>query len=86
MAGFAFISPWIVGFLIFTVASMIPMIPGVYLFTALIAMATMQEKGYSPELMATMVSNGLKGCAIVAALGVGLAVPGLLFYRTKPVL
>ncbi len=70
---------------VFTVAAMIPMIPGVYLFTALIALATIQEHGFTPELWATAVSSGLKGVFIVSALAVGLAVPGLLLYRTRPV-
>jgi uncharacterized membrane protein YjjB (DUF3815 family) len=69
----------------FTVASMIPMVPGVSFFTALLAFMQIHQKGYSPELMATAVSSGLKAFLIIAALAVGLALPGLLFYRGKPV-
>lgn len=69
----------------FTVAAMIPMIPGVPLFTAVVAVYTIQAKGYTPELMATAVSAGLKGAVLTAALAVGLAVPGLLLYRTRPI-
>lgn len=70
---------------VFTVAAMIPMIPGVPLFTALIALAQIQRTGLTNELLAAVVKNGLQAGFIVAALAVGLAVPGLLFYRRKPV-
>ena len=70
---------------VFTVAAMIPMIPGVPLFTTLIAIAQIQQKGLSNELLSTVITQGLKAGFIVAALAVGLAVPGLLFYRRKPV-
>ncbi len=70
---------------VFTVAAMIPMIPGVPLFTTLIAIAQIQQKGLSNELLSTAITQGLRATFIVAALAVGLAVPGLLFYRRKPV-
>ena len=70
---------------VFTVAAMIPMIPGVPIFKALIAVATMQEKGATDELMATALQSGLTAGFVVAALAIGLAVPGLLFYRRRPV-
>ena len=70
---------------VFTVAAMIPMIPGVPIFKALIAVATMQEKGATDELMATALQSGLTAAFVVAALAIGLAVPGLLFYRRRPV-
>lgn len=70
---------------VFTVAAMIPMIPGVPIFKALLAVATMQEKGVTNELMATAIQSGLTAAFVVAALAIGLAVPGLLFYRRRPV-
>jgi uncharacterized membrane protein YjjB (DUF3815 family) len=70
---------------VFTVAAMIPMIPGVPFFTALLAVAEIQRHGMTPELLSTAVTSGLRATFIVAALAVGLAVPGLLFYRRKPV-
>jgi uncharacterized membrane protein YjjB (DUF3815 family) len=70
---------------VFTVAAMIPMIPGVPFFTALIAVVEIQRRGLTPELLNTAVSSGLRAAFIVAALAVGLALPGLLFYRRKPV-
>jgi uncharacterized membrane protein YjjB (DUF3815 family) len=70
---------------VMTVAAMIPMIPGVPLFTTLIALAQIQRGGSSPELLATVFSQGIKSAIIVAALAVGLALPGMLFYRRRPV-
>jgi uncharacterized membrane protein YjjB (DUF3815 family) len=70
---------------VFTVAAMIPMIPGVPFFTALIAIMQIQRTAMTPELLATAVNSGLRASMIVAALAVGLALPGLLFYRKKPV-
>jgi uncharacterized membrane protein YjjB (DUF3815 family) len=70
---------------VFTVAAMIPLVPGVPLFTALIALVQIHRKGYSTELMATMVSSGLRAAFIISAIAIGLAIPGLLFYRRRPV-
>jgi uncharacterized membrane protein YjjB (DUF3815 family) len=70
---------------VFTVAAMIPMIPGVSFFTALLAVVEIQRHGLTPELLNTAITSGLRATFIVAALAVGLAVPGLLFYRRKPV-
>ena len=70
---------------VFTVAAMIPMIPGVSFFTALLAVVEIQRRGMTPELLSTAVTSGLRATFIVAALAIGLAVPGLLFYRRRPV-
>ena len=70
---------------VFTVAAMIPMIPGVPFFTALIAIMEIQRKAMTPELLATAINSGLRTAMIVAALAVGLALPGLLVYRKRPV-
>ena len=70
---------------VFTVAAMIPMIPGVPLFKTLIAIAQIQQWGLSDALLSTAITQGLQALFIVAALAVGLAVPGLLFYRRRPV-
>ncbi|MBK9989427.1 MAG: threonine/serine exporter family protein [Verrucomicrobia bacterium] len=70
---------------VFTVAAMIPMIPGVPFFTALLAVVEIQRRGLTPELLNTAITSGLRAMFIVAALAVGLALPGLLFYRRKPV-
>ena len=70
---------------VFTVAAMIPMVPGVYAFTALLALIEIDRHGFTIDLMRTAVDNGLKALFIVTALAVGLAMPGLLYYRRRPV-
>lgn len=70
---------------VFTVASMIPMVPGVAAYTALLAVVQMNQKGYNDALLKTAVQSGLQTCFIVSALAVGLAMPGLLLYRRRPV-
>ncbi len=70
---------------VFTVAALIPMVPGVFAYRAMIAMVEINHLGFTPELLVTLLENFLKAMFIIAGLAVGLAVPGLLFYRRKPV-
>lgn len=70
---------------VFTVAAMIPMVPGVFAFKAMIAIVEINHQGYNPQLLAALMDNGVKAVFIVAALAIGLAMPGLLFYRRRPV-
>ncbi|WP_167494708.1 MULTISPECIES: threonine/serine exporter family protein [Vibrio] len=70
---------------VFTVAALIPMVPGVFAFKAMIAMVEINNLGYTPELLATLMENFLKAMFIIAGLAIGLAMPGLLFYRRRPI-
>lgn len=70
---------------VFTVAALIPMVPGVFAFKAMIAIVEINRRGFSLELWGLMIDNVLKAIFIVAALAIGLAMPGLLFYRRRPV-
>ncbi|OEE60481.1 hypothetical protein A1OO_22315 [Enterovibrio norvegicus FF-33] len=70
---------------VFTVAAIIPMVPGVFAFKAMIALVEINSLGYSEALWATMMNNAIKSLFIIAALAIGLAMPGLLFYRRKSV-
>lgn len=58
---------------------------GRFAYKAMIAMVEINHLGYSPELIATCMENFLKAMFIIAGLAVGLAVPGLLFYRRRPI-
>lgn len=71
---------------VFTVAALIPMVPGVFAFKAMIAIVEINHRGFSLELWGLMIDNLLKAMFIVAALAIGLAMPGLLFYRRRPVI
>jgi uncharacterized membrane protein YjjB (DUF3815 family) len=70
---------------VFTVAAMIPMVPGVYAFNAMIAMVEINQAGYTHELFASLIENFLTAMFIIAGLSVGLAMPGLLIYRRRPI-
>ncbi|MBE1276377.1 threonine/serine exporter family protein [Enterovibrio baiacu] len=70
---------------VFTVAAIIPMVPGVFAFKAMIALVEINSLGFNDELWATMMNNGIKALFMIAALAIGLAMPGLLFYRRKSV-
>jgi uncharacterized membrane protein YjjB (DUF3815 family) len=70
---------------VFTVAAVIPMIPGVPLFTTLITIQQIYQRGTSQELLTQAVNSGLRATFIIAALAVGLAMPGLVLFRRRPV-
>ena len=70
---------------VFTVAALIPMIPVVFAFKAMIALVEINHLGYTPELISIMLENFLKAMFIIAGLAIGLALPGLLFYRRRSV-
>ncbi|RRJ98049.1 hypothetical protein Ga0100231_006485 [Opitutaceae bacterium TAV4] len=70
---------------VFTVAAIIPMIPGVPAYTTLLAIVEINRNGFTQELWQTALTNGLQTLFLVGALAVGLAMPGLLLYRRKPV-
>lgn len=70
---------------VFTVAAMIPMVPGVPFFTALLAVIEINRSGMTQPLLQTAIEQGLRAFFIIGALAIGLAIPGLLFYRRRPV-
>ncbi|MFD0966771.1 threonine/serine exporter family protein [Seminibacterium arietis] len=70
---------------VFTVAAVIPMIPGVYAYKAMIAIVQINHYGPSEQLFSQMIDYFIKTGFILSALVFGLALPGLLFYRQRPV-
>ena len=70
---------------VFTVAAVIPMIPGKFAFTAMLAMCEINRAGMTDAMLGTMVSSLFKVIFITGALAAGLAMPGLLLYRRSPV-
>jgi uncharacterized membrane protein YjjB (DUF3815 family) len=70
---------------VFTIAALIPMVPGVFAFKAMIALVEINHLGYTPELVTAMAENFLKAMFIISGLAIGLAMPGLLFYRRRPI-
>ena len=70
---------------VFTVASIIPMIPGKYAFNTIIAVLSMNSQGVSQHLINAALDNGLKTLFILMALSFGLAIPPLIIYRNRPI-
>ena len=61
------------------------MIPGVHAYKAMIAIVQIHHYGFSDELFTQMLNSFINTTFILGALVFGLALPGLLFYRGKPV-
>ena len=70
---------------VFTVAGIIPMIPGSFAFTTIIGIVQFHSTGYTPELMSIVTENGLKTLFILVALSFGLALPSILVYRGRSI-
>ena len=70
---------------VFTVAAVIPMFPGIPAYKAMLALVLIEKEGYSPERFAVMVDQFVQTGFLLSALVFGLALPGLLFYRQRPV-
>ncbi len=72
---------------VYTVASIIPMIPGTFAFSAMISLVDMNSHGVTPELIELFLYNGLKAIAILGAITLGLALPSLYFMRfNRPII
>ena len=70
---------------VFTVASVIPMIPGSFAFTTMVGIVELHSGGYSLELMQLVIENGLRALFIIGALSFGLSLPSILIYRGRPI-
>lgn len=68
---------------IFSVPAMIPMVPGVFVYRAMIALVEISHRGYSQGIWALFIENFLRGVSIIAALALGLSIPSLLFQRRQ---
>lgn len=66
-----------------SVAAVIPMFPGVSAYTAMIALIEIIDTGYTPELMAKLVTHFLHASSIVCALSLGLTLPSIWMYRKR---
>ncbi|WP_418184983.1 threonine/serine exporter family protein [Aliarcobacter vitoriensis] len=72
---------------VYTVASIIPILPGTFAFSAMINLIDINRFGASIELIELFVHNGLKAIAILIAITFGLVLPSLYFLRlNRPVI
>ncbi len=67
-----------------TVAAIIPMVPGVYAYKAMISLVELSHLGYSSDLMDIFVTYSLRAAFITGALSIGLSIPGIWLYRRHP--
>lgn len=71
---------------VYSVSSIIPMIPGTYAFAAMISLVDMNTHGVSPELIEIFLQNALKSLSILGAITFGLALTSLYYIRlNRPV-
>jgi len=71
---------------VFTVASIVPIIPGKYAYLTLLSIIKMQDvTEKKAPLIESFFENGIVTTLVLLAIGMGIAMPALLFYRTRPV-
>lgn len=71
---------------VFTVASIIPLIPGMDAYNALISMMSIIDGGDTDFMVANLsilFQRGLRCGAIMLAIALGIAVPPLFFYKYR---
>ena len=66
---------------VYTVASIIPILPGTYAFGAMTTLIDINRFGASIELIESFTHNGLKAIAVLIAITFGLVLPSLYFLR-----
>ena len=65
----------------YTIASIIPLLPGTYAFAAIIDLISMNAHGVTIELITTFFDNSLKTIIVLGGIGFGLALPSLYYIR-----
>lgn len=67
------------------VPSVICLMPGIVAYKAMVSMVQIGYFGFSMGLFVQMMSYFFEAIFITSALVLGLSVPGILFYRKKPI-
>lgn len=72
---------------VYTIASIIPLLPGTYAFAAIINLISMNAHGVTPDLISMFIDNSLKTIIVLGGIGFGLALPTLYFVRyNRPII
>ncbi|WP_037940686.1 threonine/serine exporter family protein [Sulfurospirillum arcachonense] len=72
---------------VYTVASIIPMIPGTYAYEMMISLIAMNNNGVTDMLLQNFIQNGLHAISILFAIAFGLVLPSLYYTkRQQPIL
>lgn len=67
------------------VPSLICMMPGIAAYKAMVSMVQIGYFGFSMELFIVMMHHFFEAIFVISALVLGLSIPGILFYRKKPI-
>lgn len=71
---------------VFTVASIIPIIPGKYAYSTLLQIMYLHNSEDNNIIFIEhFFENGMTTLAVMLAMGLGIAFPPLFFYRNRPV-
>lgn len=71
---------------IFTVSGVIPMVPGQFAYGAMISLIQFADSGPTADTVMLLEANfnAIKTMLILGAIAFGIAAPGLLFQRNRP--
>ncbi len=67
------------------IPSLICMMPGIAAYKAMVSMVQIGYFGFSMPLFVQMMQYFFDAIFIISALVLGLSIPGILFYRRKPI-
>lgn len=67
------------------VPSVICLMPGIVAYKAMVSMVQIGYFGFSIPLFVQMMTYFFEAIFIISALVLGLSIPGILFYRRKPI-
>ncbi len=67
------------------VPSLICMMPGIAAYKAMVSMVQIGYFGFDMGLFIVMMRHFFEAIFIISALVLGLSIPGILFYRRKPI-
>lgn len=71
---------------VFTVASVVPLLPGTYAFKTILGIFTLHSTGMTFELIENILTNGLTTLFVLMAICFGLAIPSVVIYRFRPII
>lgn len=67
------------------VPSVICLMPGIVAYKAMVSMVQIGYFGFSMALFVQMMTYFFEAIFVISALVLGLSIPGILFYRRKPI-
>ena len=68
---------------VYTVPSIIPMIPGTYAYEMMISLVSMNTVGVTDALLSSFIENGLRAISILFAIAFGLVLPSMYYTKRK---